>query len=175
MGREFLREFMRRAGSGIKRYLKAILWTSLINFIVIIIGLYYLEVPYYGLIAFGIGVVDLLPVIGAGIILIPWSIIVLVQGKFAMSLILMALYIITLVLRQILQPLLLGRNVGPKPAFTLTITSACMLIFGPGVGAIVGSLVSIVAGIILDMRDEGFFNGQGKNFLYEIKKKIFGL
>ncbi|MDO5018580.1 MAG: AI-2E family transporter [Lagierella massiliensis] len=152
MNIDFLREFVKRTGVGFVKYLKAIVITSLINFVILLLGLRYIGVPYYGLIAFVIAVVDLMPILGSGIVLIPWSLVVLVQGngKFALSLI--VIYLITLILNQVLEPLILGKSIGLKPLYTLGITVIFMVILTPGVGAIVGALVSIMLSVYLDMK-----------------------
>lgn len=165
MDRNFLREFIGRTGVGIVKYIKAIVIASLINFIVLLFGLKYANVSYYGLIAFAIAVVDVLPVLGAGIVLIPWAIIVLIQGNTHLAVTLIVLYLITFVLTQILQPLILGKSIGLKPLYTLGITLVCMFVLTPGVGAIVGALVSIMVAVFIDMKNGNIFSEDKKWFI----------
>ncbi|WP_300409069.1 AI-2E family transporter [Lagierella sp.] len=162
MNSNLIKEFLNRTGHGVVQYLKAIVLSSLINFIVLIFGLKYANIPYYGLIAFAIAIVDLLPVLGSGLVLIPWAIIVLVQGNGKLSAILIVLYIITFILSQILEPLILGKSIGLKPIYTLGITVISMVVLTPGVGAVVGALISIVVAVIIDMRRGEVFGGKGK-------------
>ncbi len=157
MNRNYLKEFLNRTGYGILQYIKAIVLSSIINFVVLLFGLKYANVPYYGLIAFAIAIVDLLPVIGSGIVLIPWAIIVLVQGNGNLAAILIVLYIITFILSQVLEPLILGKSIGLKPLYTLGITVISMIVLTPGVGAVVGALISIVVAVAIDMRKGEFF------------------
>ena len=157
MNRNYLKEFLNRTGHGILQYIKAIVLSSIINFVVLLFGLKYANVPYYGLIAFAIAIVDLLPVIGSGIVLIPWAIIVLVQGNGNLAAILIVLYIITFILSQVLEPLILGKSIGLKPLYTLGITVISMIVLTPGVGAVVGALISIVVAVAIDMRKGEFF------------------
>lgn len=163
MRRGFVNEFLRRSARSLRNLVKAMLWTSLINLIILIIGFYFADISYYGLKAFGIALIDLIPLIGGGLVMIPWAIILLFQKKFSLSLIIMALFLMTFIVRQIVQPLLLGKSLGPKPAFTLTITSACVLILGPTLGAIVASVLSVITGIIIEMRDDAYFTAGIRN------------
>lgn len=150
---ELFKEFLRKTGIGIRDYIKSSVITSIVSFVILLIGLYLGDVPYFGLIAFLIAVADLLPVIGSGIILIPWAIIAFAQQNTKLAFILIITYVITFLIEQILQPILLGKSVGLKPLYTLLITIASMIIFSPAIGAIIGSIISIVVGVGLDMKN----------------------
>ena len=119
---ELFKEFLKRAGYGVGQFIKATLISSLANFFVILIGLKMAEIPYYGLLAFVIAIVDLLPFVGAGLVMIPWAIITLIQGNLNLAASLVLIYIVTFVLKQILEPLILGKSIGLKPVYTLVIT-----------------------------------------------------
>lgn len=149
---DLFKEFLKRTGIGIKEYLKSEVITSAVCFILLLIGLYIGRVPYFGLVGFLIALADMLPVIGSGIIMIPWAIIAFADGSTRLALILMITYVVTFLTNQILQPILLGKNVGLKPLYTILITIVCMIIFSPALGAILGSLISIIVGVALDMR-----------------------
>ncbi len=158
MNMELFKEFLRRAGYGVGQFIKATLISSLVSFIVILIGLKMANVPYYGLLAFVIGIVDVLPFIGAGFVLLPWAIITLIQGNINLAASLVIIYIITFVLKQILEPLILGKSIGLKPLYTLGITILSMVALGPAVGAIVGAMVSILIAVYIDMKRSGLFD-----------------
>lgn len=110
-------------------------------------------IRYWGLIALIIAIVDMLPLIGSGIVFIPWAIILLVTGKGLSALYLMIIYIITFVARQILEPILVGKSVGLKPIYTLAISIISILLFGP-IGAIVGGIISVIISAYLEMKRE---------------------
>ena len=150
---ELLKEFLKKSGIGIKSYIKSALVLASISFLITLIGLYIGEVPYYGLIALGISIVDLLPVLGNGIILIPWSIIAFASSNTKLALILILIFLITFVIEQVLQPLLLGKSVGLKPIYTLIISIVSMVVFTPATGAIIGSIISILLGVIIDIKN----------------------
>lgn len=149
---EILKEFLKKTGIGLKEFLKASVISSFISFLVLIIGLKMANVSYYGLIALAIAIVDLLPLLGSGIILIPWAIISYANSNSNLALILILVFIITFLIDQLLIPLLLGKSIGLNPLYTFIITIVSMIILSPTIGAIVGSIISIILSVILDMR-----------------------
>lgn len=150
---ELFKEFLRKTGIGIKEYIKSSLITSAVCFVLLLIGLYIGEVPYFGLVAFVIAAVDMLPVLGSGIILIPWSIIAFAQTNHKLAFILIIIFILSFVIEQVLQPLIFGKSVGLKPIYTLLITIISMIIFSPALGAIIGSIISIIMAVIIDIKN----------------------
>lgn len=153
MNIEFFKELFKRTGYGMVQLIKGIVLSSVINFVIIAIGLKIANVPYYGLIAFAIAIADLLPVLGAGIVLIPWAIISLVTGEVSQAITLVILYVITFFVKQIIEPIILGKSIGLKPLYTLGITAISMIILSPAVGAIVGAIISVVVAAFLNLRD----------------------
>ncbi len=150
---ELFKEFLRKTGIGIREYIKSSLITSAVCFVLLLIGLYVGQVPYFGLVAFVIADVDMLPVLGSGIILIPWAVISLISSNTKLAFILIIVFVLTFLIEQILQPILLGKSVGLKPLYTLLITVFSMIIFTPALGAIIGSIISIVIAVIIDMKN----------------------
>jgi predicted PurR-regulated permease PerM len=71
------------------------------------------------LLAIIISLVDVLPVLGAGTVLIPWSIINLILGNAKLGLSTALLYVIILFVRQLIEPKVLGKQIGVHPLFTL--------------------------------------------------------
>ena len=96
-------------------------------------GLWLLRQPRALLLAFLIALFDLFPVVGAGLILLPWAVVTLVGGAFAKGLGLLALWIIVIVLRQIIEPRIVGRSVGLHPLVTLMSMFVGAKLFG-GIG-----------------------------------------
>lgn len=146
------KEFLKRTGIGIKEYIKSSIIVSAISFFLLLLALYIGEVPYYGLVAFLIAIVDLLPVLGSGIVLIPWSIISFVSSDRELAFILIITYVLTFLIEQLLTPILLGKSVGLKPVYTLLIIIISMIIFSPALGAIIGAIISIIIGVLVDMK-----------------------
>lgn len=166
MNLDLVRLILTRTKDGLLAYLKAMVISSLINMIILTIGLGWAGVSMYGLVAFFIAIVDLMPVLGSGIVLVPWAIIVLIGGNTKLAASLVVLYIITILVKQIVEPLILGKTIGLKPLYTLGITLVSMIVLGPAVGALVGAVVSILVAVFLDLRDKGslgdYFGGTRK-------------
>ena len=101
-----------------------------ITFLEISVGLTVLRVPNAILIALCIAVFDILPVLGTGGIMIPWGIISLIMGKWVLGLGLLALYLIITVIRNIIEPKIVGRQVGLHPVVTLLSMLAGLQLFG---------------------------------------------
>lgn len=90
-----------------------------ITFMIVFIGLLFLQVPYALTISIIIGIVDLLPYLGTGIILIPWISYSFIFGSTKFAIALTILYIIILIQRQIMEPKILSSNIGINPLATL--------------------------------------------------------
>ena len=101
-----------------------------ITFLEISVGLTVLRVPNAILIALCIAVFDILPVLGTGGIMIPWGIISLIIGKWVLGLGLLALYLIITVIRNIIEPKIVGHQVGLHPVVTLLSMLAGLQLFG---------------------------------------------
>lgn len=121
--------------SSLGKYLKAEITLSIITFIVVLTGLniFYLlgmEVEYPVLMAILIGFVDALPILGAGGIMVPWAIILLINKNTALSISILGLYIFTLVEKQLLEPKVVSNNIGIHPIFTLIAMYTCFRLIG---------------------------------------------
>lgn len=77
------------------------------------------EIPYVVPLALIIAIVDILPVLGVGTVLIPWGIICFVIGEWQLGLMILALYGVITVLRNYLEPKIIGEKYGMQPILTL--------------------------------------------------------
>jgi sporulation integral membrane protein YtvI len=100
-------------------YFKAQFKIMAVVYVILVIGLGLLRTRYFFLSAFGIAFVDMLPFFGTGTILGPWSIIKILTGDYKMAIALIALYGVTQLVRQLIQPKLLGDSIGMNPFATL--------------------------------------------------------
>lgn len=91
----------------------------LITFIELSIGLSILGISNAILIGFLIALLDILPIIGTGGILIPWSIIELIQKDFGTGIGLILLYVFITIVRNIIEPKFVGKQLGLHPVVTL--------------------------------------------------------
>ena len=90
-----------------------------ITFTELSIGLWVIGVERSTLIAALIAVFDILPVLGTGGIMIPWAILSLLGGELTRGLSLLVLYLIITVIRNIIEPKIVGKQIGLHPVLTL--------------------------------------------------------
>lgn len=90
-----------------------------ITFLIVTAGLLFLHQPFAILIGALTALVDALPVLGTGTILIPWSLILFLQGKSHTGFGLLVLYGITALARTSLEPKIVGQQIGLPPLLTL--------------------------------------------------------
>lgn len=96
-------------------YIKAQFIIMLIITAVCIAGLYLSGNEYALLAGCGIGVCDAMPFLGTGTIFVPWAVIEMLQGKYMLAAIYTVIYTICSLLREILEPKLLGNKLGMHP------------------------------------------------------------
>lgn len=118
---------LRRIG---RQYLRACLLLGLLTFLQTFIGLALLRIPYAFILAFLIALVDFLPLLGTGIILIPWAAVSLLLGEVRLGIGLLILYAVSSVVRQILEPKLIGEGLGLHPLLSLAAMYAGLRLFG---------------------------------------------
>ena len=112
------------------RYLRAYLLLLVITFLEMMVGLFLLRAPYPLLMAIVIAALDLLPVIGVGSVLIPWGVWSLVMGRTGFGVGLLVLFAAHTVLRQIIEPRIVGKNLGVHPLLTLFFIYVGYSVFG---------------------------------------------
>jgi sporulation integral membrane protein YtvI len=100
-------------------FVKAQIILSTVTYLVSFCGLAILGVRYALAIAFLIILVDILPILGTGSVLVPWGIFMITQGNFYRGFGLIILFIIITVLRKIIEPKILGERIGLGPLSTL--------------------------------------------------------
>lgn len=112
------------------RFLRAYLLLFLITLAEMLAGLLLLRKPYPLLGAAVIALVDLLPVLGTGAVLLPWALLDCLSGHIPTGLGLLALYGISLLLRQVLEPRLVGDSLGIHPLLSLAAVWVGYRLFG---------------------------------------------
>ena len=111
-------------------YVRAYLLLLAITFAELLLGLSVLRVEYSFLLAAVISLIDLLPVLGVGTVIIPWCIICLIGGDYKLAAGLAVLYGIMEVVRQLTEPHLVGKFMGIHPLVSLISVYAGFRIFG---------------------------------------------
>ncbi|WP_346662567.1 sporulation integral membrane protein YtvI [uncultured Merdimonas sp.] len=101
-----------------------------ITFMELFLGLSLFRVDYALLIALCIAIFDILPVLGTGGIMIPWAVITAILGDYPMALKLFGLYIFITIVRNIIEPKIVGSQIGLHPVVTLVSMFAGVQLFG---------------------------------------------
>ena len=122
----------------IKEYLIGTLWVCVrsyalimsITFVELSILLTLIGINHSVLIAFGTACFDILPVVGTGGIMGPWVLIKLLQGEFLMALKIFGVYATVTVVRNIIEPKIVGGQLGLHPVVTLSSMYVGVQLFG---------------------------------------------
>lgn len=124
-------------------FIRAQLTLISITFCIVLIGFLILRIEYGLTIALIIALVDLLPYLGTGLVFIPWIVYLFLNGDYGMVLGLSILYAIVLVQRQMMEPKILGDNVGLDPLLTLFALFVGFQLFGL-FGLIIGPALMVI-------------------------------
>ena len=141
-------------------YLKAEATLVLVSFIISIIGLYIfqmigLNIHYPLLIALGIGFVDALPILGSGSVMIPWAILVALDGDIKLGIAIMILWGIMSIVRQFIEPRIVSHQLGIHPIFTLLAMYTGFRFMGI-IGILLGPIILIILkNIFATLIDQG--------------------
>ena len=101
-----------------------------ITFVELSIGLSIIGVDNAIVIALLIAIFDILPVLGTGGIMIPWAVITAIQGDYSMAIALFAVYIVVTIIRNIIEPKIVGSQLGLHPVATLASLFVGAQLFG---------------------------------------------
>lgn len=124
-------------------YIKSQLILTSITFVESAIGLFFFGFSYSIFISLIVAVIDIIPVLGAGAVYVPWIIYNVIMGRYKESVILLILYLIITIGRQLLQPKILSSQIGLSPLLTLVSIYLGLKIFG-FLGIIIGPLIVII-------------------------------
>lgn len=134
-------------------YFKAHFKIMVVIFFITVIPFSIMGISYSGLLAVIIAIVDFLPFFGAGTVLGPWAIYELLTGGYQRGIILIVLYLVIMIVRQFLEPKLIGDSIGIS-AFQILI----FMLIGYRIGGMLGLILSIPIGmVILACYREGMF------------------
>lgn len=144
------RSFRNAIGGYFKAQLKIEVWI----YIILFIGLMVLGIDYAVIIAFGIAFIDLLPMFGAGIVMIPWAVVEILGGEYKRAVGLLIIWCVGQIVRQVIQPKIMGDSIGFEPIPTIF-----LLYIGYKLAGVVGLILVLPIGIILiNLYEEGVFD-----------------
>lgn len=129
--------------SALLGYFKAILILMLITFVETAIGLFIIKSDYVLVMAVIVAFADAVPVLGTGIVMVPWIVWNLVTGNVAFALPLSIIYVLGVLTRQILEPKIIGHHIGLHPLVTLASMYIGLSLFG-FLGLFIGPISVII-------------------------------
>ena len=141
---------LKAVGGYFKAQIKIEIWIYLL----LVTGFFILQVDYALLIALGIAFLDFLPFFGTGTVMVPWAVVKFLNAEYPMTIGLLLLWGVSQLVRQIIQPKIVGDSVGMPPIPTLF-----LLYIGYKGAGVFGMIVAVPIGLILwTMYEEGLFD-----------------
>lgn len=116
--------------SSIQKILLSYIAIMFMSFCELSVGFLLLRVPYAVGLALLVAVIDIMPILGTGLVLIPWAIIAAVLRNFRMAIGVALLYIVMLAVRNVVEPKLVGKQMGLHPLVTLISMFLGLQLFG---------------------------------------------
>jgi sporulation integral membrane protein YtvI len=127
---KLVRDVIHHLGFVIKKYILSYALIMFITFLEIWLGLTVLGVTNASLVAAIIAVFDILPVVGASLIILPWAAVSLLTGNFGLAIGLIVLLAILAVVRNIIEPKIIGESLGIHPLLSLISMYIGLRLFG---------------------------------------------
>lgn len=122
--------------------------------LILLIGFWILRINYAVLFAILIAILDFLPFFGTGTALIPWAVLKILSADYEFAVGLIIIYLVSQLVRQLIQPKIVGDTIGLNPLATLF----CMFI-GYKVGGILAMIIAVPVGMILiSLYESGAFD-----------------
>ena len=163
--RKYIVKTKRTATKAIGKLLKAYITIMAITFAEMFLGLFLLKLigvydgSYMAIISFVTCIIDIIPVLGTGTVLIPWALYNLIFGNFGMGIGLIVIYAVVTVIRQIVEPKLVANQAGLPAIVTVMAMFLGVRIFG-AFGIILLPFTVIILKLLYD---EGIFSSKKVN------------
>ncbi|MBR1865565.1 MAG: AI-2E family transporter [Lachnospiraceae bacterium] len=118
MGRKICRIIV-KSKETLRIYLRAQGWIMLLDGTLCTVAFLIIHQPYAFVLGPVVAVVDALPVLGAGLVLLPYILFLLLSKKTVQACVLFAAYVGCILIRQITEPRMIGQKIGVKPLYTV--------------------------------------------------------
>jgi sporulation integral membrane protein YtvI len=156
-GWRFIYENFTKAVGG---YFKAQFKIMLVLTAIMFVGFEILRVSYSFLLALAIAFLDFLPVFGTGAVLWPWALLDMLSGNYFRAVGMIVLYLICQIVKQVLQPKMVGDSIGISPLSTLL-----FLYTGYRLNGVLGMIIGVPVGmVIVNLYRIGMFDRLIKGF-----------
>ncbi|HHY78912.1 MAG TPA: sporulation integral membrane protein YtvI [Thermoanaerobacter sp.] len=124
-------------------YLRAVAAIMLITFLEVSIGLAMIGFDYPFLLGLLVTIVDALPVLGSGAVMVPWALYNIIMKNYMVGIYLLILYGLVVVVRQMIEPKIVGQSIGLHPLVTLLSMFIGAKLFG-ALGLVIGPVFVVV-------------------------------
>ena len=153
--RAFFSHVKHTALGALAGYIRAEVIISIGVFVILLLGFLIVRQPYAVLLALALAVLDFIPIIGSGTIMVPWAVVDLITGNWSHALALMVVWGIICVFRRVAEPKAVGSQTGLSPILSLISLYVGMRLAGV-LGMILGPIVCLVA---INVARTGIFDG----------------
>lgn len=141
--RVLLLQIRRAASAGFGGYVRSQLILTVGVFFILLLGFLLVRQPYFLLLALALAVLDFIPIIGSGTVMVPWAVVDVVLGDYRHALGLMAVWGLVVLFRRVAEPKILGDQTGLSPLLSLVSVYVGMKVAGV-LGMILGPVVCLV-------------------------------
>ena len=132
-------------------WLKAQVKLSGVTWGILTVGFYILKVRHAPLWALAVSVLDAFPLLGAGAVLVPWSLGSFLQADTGRAFGLLILYAAVTIIRTTLEPKLIGKQLGLDPLLTLAALYAGYRLWGI-LGMLAAPIIAVAAAQLVEVR-----------------------
>ena len=156
----FLKQVRDTAVAAFGGYLRAEFLLSVVVFFILLAGFFLIGQSYGLLLALGLAVMDFIPIIGAGTVMVPWAVIDLFMGNYFHAIQLMLIWGVIALFRRVGEPKFVGDQTGLSPILSLIsiyigwrVAGVLGMIFGPTIALVALNLIKlgIFEGVRLDL------------------------
>lgn len=149
---EEAKQVMGRLSTAGVAYLKTQIILMLLIALICTIGFLFVKSEYALLLGIGVAVLDAFPVLGSGLVLVPWALVCLLKGNYLQLTVLVVMYLLCLLVREGLEPKLLGNRIGIPPLYTLMAVYVGVELFGI-LGVILGPFGLVIIRAVLEEQE----------------------
>lgn len=136
--------FMKNSVGVLVSYCLAQLKIMIVIIAILWIGFFIAGIGHSFIYSVLVGIVDIFPILGTGTVIIPWAIFKLITGDIKTAVILLIIYAICLVLKQVLQPKMMGDSMGIS-----ALTTIFLIYVGLKFGGLGGMLLALILGMFV--------------------------
>ncbi len=153
--RRFLGQIRATALGAFGGYLRAELLLSAGVFLILLAGFFLTRQPYGLLLALGLAVMDFIPIIGAGTVMVPWAVAALFTRDYPTAIRLLVIWGAIALFRRVMEPKFVGDQTGLSPILSLVSIYVGMKLGGV-LGMVLGPILLLV---LLNLAGMGIFHG----------------